>query len=182
MIAKHYGRTYSIQKLREFCNINRMGVSMLGIGEAGERIGFRSQGVRLELDQLENAPLPCIIHWRKHHFVVLYKIAKGKYYIADPASGLVTYKKNEFAEYWLSRKQLHDGLALFLTPSPQFYQEEFPALRQIYEKYKHLGFDVIGVSTDIESDREIWLEALKNTGLYGLNSEIKMAYRVKAIQ
>lgn len=124
MIAKHYGRSYSIQRLREFCNINRMGVSMLGIGEAGERIGFRSLGVRLELKQLESAPLPCILHWRKQHFVVLYKIAKGKYYIADPASGIVSYTAAEFAEHWLSRRQLHDGLALFLSPTPQFYQED----------------------------------------------------------
>ncbi len=49
MIARHYGRAYSIQNLREKAFITREGVSMLGISEAAEAIGFRTQGVRITL-------------------------------------------------------------------------------------------------------------------------------------
>ena len=49
MIAKYYGRSYSLQTLREKAFITREGVSMLGISEAAEAIGFRTAGVRVTL-------------------------------------------------------------------------------------------------------------------------------------
>lgn len=73
MIAKHYGKEYSLQTLRERSYITREGVSMLGVSEAAESIGFRTIGVRITLKQLqEDTPLPCILHWRQNHFVVCY--------------------------------------------------------------------------------------------------------------
>ena len=67
---------------------------MLGISEAAEAIGFRTSGVRITMDELEKeCPLPCILHWNQWHFVVCYKIKKGKFYIADPAAGLITYTR-----------------------------------------------------------------------------------------
>ena len=105
MIAKFYGRVYSIQNLREKAFITREGVSMLGISEAAEAIGFRTQGVRITVEELEKeCPLPCILHWNQWHFVVCYKIRKGKFYIADPAAGLITYTKEEFKRCWVSTK------------------------------------------------------------------------------
>ena len=105
MIAKFYGRVYSIQNLREKAFITREGVSMLGISEAAEAIGFRTQGVRITVEELEKeCPLPCILHWNQWHFVVCYKIRKGKFYIADPAAGLITYTREEFKRCWVSTK------------------------------------------------------------------------------
>ena len=79
MIAKHYGRSYTLQTLRERSFITREGVSMLGISDAAESIGMHTQGVRITLEQLmEDAPLPCILHWNQNHFVVLYKISRKK--------------------------------------------------------------------------------------------------------
>lgn len=96
MIAKYYGRSYSLQTLRERAFITREGVSMLGISEAAETIGFRTSGVKVTLKQLaEELPLPCVLHWNQSHFVVCYKIKNGKYYIADPAAGLVVYNEEE---------------------------------------------------------------------------------------
>jgi len=77
MIAKHYGRSYTLQTLRERSFITREGVSMLGISDAAESIGMHTQGVRITLEQLMNdAPLPCILHWNQNHFVVLYKVSR----------------------------------------------------------------------------------------------------------
>ena len=92
MIAKYYGRNYSLQYLRERSFITRAGVSMLGISDAAEAIGFRTNGVRISLEQLINdVPLPCILHWNQNHFVVLYKIETRRssslqFHISDPAS------------------------------------------------------------------------------------------------
>ena len=97
MIAKHYGRYYSLKTLRQHSFITREGVSILGISDAAEYIGFRTSGVMISFEQfVEEAPLPCIIHWKQNHFVVVYNIKKNKkggyrIYVADPALGLVTY-------------------------------------------------------------------------------------------
>lgn len=124
MIAKFYGRTYSVQYLREHAFISREGVSMLGISDAAELIGFRTMGVRITLEQLRTeVPMPCILHWNQQHFVVCYKIKNGKYYIADPASKKVTYDEKEVERCWCSTlvEGNETGTALLLEPGADFY-------------------------------------------------------------
>ena len=132
MIAKHYGKSYTLQTLRERCFITREGVSMLGICDAAEYIGMRTLGVRTTFEHLvKDAQLPCILHWNQNHFVVCYKIKKHRnggvsMYIADPASQKIVYKKEEFLKCWLSRKenQKNTGIALLLEPGPTFGAQE----------------------------------------------------------
>jgi ATP-binding cassette subfamily B protein len=127
MIAKYYGRSYSIQTLRDRSYITRGGVSLLGTSDAAESIGFRTMGVRLSFEKLsKEALLPCIAHWRQRHFIVVYKIKKDTVYVADPAHGLVKYTKEEFIQGWAST-QVDDekqGICLLLEPSPDFYKQE----------------------------------------------------------
>ena len=109
MIAKFYGKSYSLQTLRSRSFITREGVSMLGISDAAESIGFRTSGLRITFKQLvEDVPLPCILHWSQKHFVVCYDIRKKKdgyrIAIADPANQLVTYKEDEFKKCWITTK------------------------------------------------------------------------------
>ncbi|WP_044126063.1 peptidase domain-containing ABC transporter [Segatella buccae] len=132
MIAKHYGKEYSAEMLRQHCYISREGVSMLGISDAAEYIGFRSIGVRITFEQLaKEALLPCILHWNQNHFVVCYKIEKKrkeKYniYISDPASQRLCYTKEEFLKCWLSTKSgnMDKGAALLLEPGVDFGKRE----------------------------------------------------------
>lgn len=124
MVAKHYGRNFTIQTLRRLSGINKEGISMLGLSEASEKIGFRSLGVKLNAADLKEAELPCILHWRQNHFVVLYKVKNHKYYLADPAAGLVTLDEADFRRSWLGDKEKNEGIALLLSPTPQFYEQE----------------------------------------------------------
>ena len=132
MVAKHYGKEYSAEMLRRHCYISREGVSMLGISDAAEYIGFRTIGVRISFEQLaEEALLPCIFHWNQNHFVVCYKIEKrykGKYriYISDPASQRLCYTKKEFLKCWLSTisDNIDKGAALILEPGANFGKRE----------------------------------------------------------
>ena len=132
MIAKQYGKTYTLETLRERCFITRESVSMLGISDAAEGIGFKTLGVKISFKQLvEEARLPCILHWNQNHFVVCYDIKKRRngevdVYIADPASKKLVYKKEEFLKCWLSKKenQKNLGIALLLEPGPQFGEVE----------------------------------------------------------
>lgn len=79
IVAQCYGRHYSLQNLRERCHITREGVSLLGISDAAESIGFRTTGVKITWHQLrDEANLPCIVHWNQQHFVVVYRIARKR--------------------------------------------------------------------------------------------------------
>jgi ATP-binding cassette subfamily B protein len=125
MVAEYYGKKYSLQNLRAKSFITRAGVSMLGISDAAEAIGFRTMGVKASLKKMqEEDPVPFIAHWGQNHFVVVYKIKNNKVYVADPAHGLVTYITEEFNKQWATTKQDGEnvGVALLLEPTPAFYE------------------------------------------------------------
>lgn len=132
MIAKYYGRNYDVQKLREKSFITRAGVSMLGISDAAECIGFRTSGVKITFEQLvQEKPLPCILHWNQNHFVVCYDIKRkkdGEYKISisDPAGEKYTMNQSEFLKCWISSRsgEQDTGTALLLSPAPEFYESE----------------------------------------------------------
>lgn len=137
MIAKYYGRSYSLQNLRERSFITRQGVSLLGISDAAESIGFRTQGVRINMEQLiESVPLPCILHWNQNHFVVLYAIKEQKklfsrgdkvytFSLSDPAKEKYQMDRAGFEQCWISTKEegKSSGIALLLTPGPDFDEQ-----------------------------------------------------------
>ena len=61
MVAQHYGRHYTLESLRQKCHISREGVSLLGISEAAEGIGFKTVGVHIGFEQLKEE-LPLALH------------------------------------------------------------------------------------------------------------------------
>ena len=131
MIARYYGKNFSIQQLREQSYIQRTGVNLLGISTAAESIGMRTTGLRTTIERLKQQPkLPCILHWNQEHFVVLYRVEKkrGKsiFYIADPAYGLLKYKEEELKRCWISTQQggLEKGIILLVEPTPHFYETD----------------------------------------------------------
>ncbi len=134
MIAKHYGRHYSLETLRQKCFIGRSGVSLLGISTAAESIGFRTIGVHISFEQLVEAPLPCIVHWKQNHFVVVYDIKahkrgneyEGTVFVADPGQGRIKFTVQEFLSGWLSTRNdgQDEGIALLLETTPDFYAME----------------------------------------------------------
>lgn len=139
IIAKHYGKTINTQQLRKLSETTREGSSLLGLSEAVESIGFKSLGIKLAFNKLKEAPFPCIVHWNKNHYVVLYKIKKDVVYISDPAHGLITFTKEEFIQHWIGNnadENTEEGIALLVEPTPKFYQEEF-------EEDEKFGFSFI---------------------------------------
>lgn len=128
MIAKHYGKSYSLQTLRQKTNISREGVSMLGIVEAAESVGFRTLGTLTTYEQLQkDMPLPFVAYWQQRHFIVVYAVSGRKVKVADPSLGFVTYTKAEFCEGWCNTTTPDGekkGIALGLEPTTDFYKEE----------------------------------------------------------
>lgn len=126
MVARHYGKSYTLATMREKCGMNRDGVSLLGLSEAAESIGLETLGAKLNYEELSTAPLPCIVFWQKNHFVVLYKLSRRKAFIADPAHGPMIYPQKEFIENWTltGSNGESQGFTLLLEPSESFYKEE----------------------------------------------------------
>lgn len=188
MIAKYYGKSYTMQTLRERCFITREGVSMQGISDAAEHIGFRTLGVRVTFEQLaDELPLPCILHWNLNHFVVCYKIKQkqngdARIYIADPASQKLVYTKDDFLKCWISNNKNNtpQGFALLLEPGPDFNSikdEQTSTKRDLlfflryflpYRKQIGLLFFLLLIGSGIQMVFPFLTQALVD---YGINSK-----------
>ncbi|MEM6321739.1 MAG: peptidase domain-containing ABC transporter [Bacteroidota bacterium] len=129
MIARFYGRSYTLPHLREISYISREGVSLQGIMEAADRIGFRTMPVKIPFDKKNkdepsflDAPFPCILHWNQKHFVVAYRANKKYVWVADPAQGKFKLKHDIFKKSWVS--DYNKGIVLLLEPTPAFYEQD----------------------------------------------------------
>lgn len=123
MICKHFGKQFSLNRLRELCDKGQQGVTLLGINNAALELGLKTYPLKLSLDTfLDQAAVPCIVHWQRNHYVVVYKITKDKVYVADPGGGKLTFTKAQFKEHWAD--ETHHGIALFLEPSTKFEEQE----------------------------------------------------------
>lgn len=196
MVAKHYGRSLSAQELRDDAEIGKDGVNMLGIAQAAERIGFKSLGVKVNLEKLQKeSPLPCIVHWGQNHFIVVYKISKRQVFVADPARGLLKYSFQEFESQWATTIQDGErtGVALLLEPTAAFYENDtfaeknkeksFGAMFQYFFKYKsliiQLGLGLL-VGSMIQLIMPFLTQSVVDTGIQTRN--LNFIYLVLAAQ
>ncbi|CAI8931862.1 peptidase domain-containing ABC transporter [Chryseobacterium sp. IT-36CA2] len=132
IVSKYYGKSISLQQIRNLSETTREGSSLLGLSDAAENLGFRSMGVQIDFNTLkEEVSFPCVAHWNKNHFVVVYKIDKNnKVYISDPSYGLITYTREEFIKSWIgenANENTEEGIVLILETTPAFFQTEFDA-------------------------------------------------------
>jgi ATP-binding cassette, subfamily B, bacterial len=129
IISKHYGKNIPLAQIRTLCETTRIGSSLLGLAGGAEDLGYRTLGVKISYNQLlEEIPLPCIVHWNKKHYVVVYKITKDKVWISDPSFGLIEYTPKEFIHSWTGSHlalDVEEGIGLAVEPSPDFYNAEF---------------------------------------------------------
>ena len=126
MLCKFYGRVYSCENLSHRCAITNEGVSMQALKQLAEALGFDVLCGKASVYQIKDINYPCILHWNQNHFVVLYKVKKNRFHIADPGKGLVKYNLEEFAKHWVSTQSGSEekGIAMFLEPTPAFYEKK----------------------------------------------------------
>ena len=121
-VAKHYGRTFAISRVRDAVGTGARGTTLLGLRRGAEALGFNCRQVKANdqiLSNLDALPLPAIIHWKGYHWVVLYGKKKRKYVIADPGVGIRYLTSAELIEGW------RNGVMLLLQPDDlRFYQQE----------------------------------------------------------
>jgi ATP-binding cassette, subfamily C, bacterial len=140
-IAKYYGRTFTLNRIREVAGTYRSGTTLLGLKQGAEALGFINvRGVKVSLNAINESSvsLPSIIHWKGNHWVVLYGKRGNKYRIADPAiEGIQYLHQNWLLEAW------HDGILLTLEPDPVRFlaqtddQKKIGGLRQFFQNIWH---------------------------------------------
>ena len=141
MIARHHGRYYNLEYLRERTRISIEGVSLLGISEGAEHIGMQTLALPVSPGQLvDDIPLPCILPWNEDHFVVLYKARKGKFYVADPdpSVGKVVYSEADMVRHWARERTPSGqpaGNVLVIETTPDFFSKNREGIDKSSWKY-----------------------------------------------
>jgi len=120
-VAKHYGRTFAVSRVREAVGTGSRGTTLLGLRRGAEALGFNARQVKATpqlLDRLNQAPLPALIHWKGYHWVVLYGQKGKKYVIADPGVGIRYLTREELIKGW------GNGVMLLLQPDDSRFSEQ----------------------------------------------------------
>lgn len=128
MIARYWGKSFSVNRLRDMANVNQNGASLRGLSAAAESIGFSTRPVKASLDQLAKQRLPAIAHWEGKHYVVVYEATRKHFVVADPAIGQRTLSHADFKAGWTGYTLLLQPTALLKeaksasTPFWQFFE------------------------------------------------------------
>lgn len=130
-IFKHYGKTVSINTVREVARVRQEGASMANVIRAAEEFGFVAAAFTSTIDQLREKQLPAIANWRGYHWVVVHEVTDSSVIVADPAQGIVTYSHGEFEEGW-------SRYTIFLEPTERFNDvaESKPTLGAFWHFYR----------------------------------------------
>jgi len=116
MVASYHGRHTDLATLRSRFSISLKGTTLASMARTAEALGMSARPVKLELDDLSQLRLPCILHWRFNHFVVLERTGPTGAVILDPASGRRRVSMSEMSEAFT-------GVALELLPGQGFTAE-----------------------------------------------------------
>ena len=174
MICNYFFKDISIEYISEQCFATTEGVSLLAIDKVASKLGLRTISGRMSVNSINNIENPCILHWNQNHFVVLYKIKKNRFYIADPGKGLVKYNLEEFKKHWVSTQSGGEekGIAMFLEPTPAFYEKKmdeepkeersfkflFGYIKQYRKYYNSIKFN--GMDINLENSIVNYIESI----------------------
>ena len=111
MLCRYWGKTVSINYLREAIDVGRSGASLKKIAVAAENLGFQARPVRASLNRMMEQKNPWIAHWQGDHYIVVYRVKNNVFLVADPATGKLEISRADFLNFWT-------GFALLLEPTP----------------------------------------------------------------
>lgn len=117
MIADHYGYKSDLASLRAQFKISSQGSNLKQLMDISSKLEMTGRALQLEVEEINQLQLPCILHWDMNHFVVLKSVSKRKVVILDPAIGEVQYAIEELSVHFT-------GIALELTPTAKFEKKE----------------------------------------------------------
>lgn len=113
MIAHYHGKNISLSTLRHKYGSTTRGTTLRQLITIAEAEQLSAKAFRLNVDELSQMTLPCVLHWQHNHFVVLTKASPRVFTIHDPAIGKRDLTFEEFVTCF-------SGIAVTFTPSCDF--------------------------------------------------------------
>jgi ATP-binding cassette subfamily B protein len=113
MICRHFGRAVSLARIRQLVHTSLDGTSLRGLCSAATELGLAARSVKASPRNLDQMPLPAIVHWEGNHWVILYDVTNTHCRVADPAIGLRRFTREEFEKRWSGYAALFDYTEAF---------------------------------------------------------------------
>lgn len=134
MVCRHFNRKVSLAHIRRVVHTSSDGTSLAGIASGAEELGLAARTVKASKANLDSLPLPAVVHWEAHHWMVLYDTAEGQVRVADPAGGPRRIERDEFERKW-------SGYAVLFAYTPRFEDAPegglgFGWLREFFSPYR----------------------------------------------
>lgn len=188
IIAKHFGKFYSLQFMRDRCGITKEGVSLLDLSTGAESIGLRTLAIKCTTNDVVNSiPFPAILFWKNSHFVVVYHSDKKHIWVSDPAKGRIKYSHEEFKQGWYQKGEKR-GVLLAVEPTAEFKDSKaereqkknsFSSILKYFFPYKHnfgLIFIIMLVITALQGMLPFISKAVIDVGIK--TSDVKFIHMV----
>ena len=188
IIAKHFGKFYSLQFMRDRCGITKEGVSLLDLSIGAESIGLRTLAIKCTTNDVVNSiPFPAILFWKNSHFVVVYHSDKKHIWVSDPAKGRIKYSHEEFKQGWYQKGEKR-GVLLAVEPTAEFKDSKaereqkknsFSSILKYFFPYKHnfgLIFIIMLVVTALQGMLPFISKAVIDVGIK--TSDVKFIHMV----
>lgn len=188
IIAKYFGKFYSLQFMRDRCGITKEGVSLLDLSTGAESIGLRTLAIKCTINDVVNSiPFPAILFWKNSHFVVVYHSDKKHIWVSDPAKGRIKYSHEEFKQGWYQKGEKR-GVLLAVEPTAEFKDSKaereqkknsFSSILKYFFPYKHnfgLIFIIMLVVTALQGMLPFISKAVIDVGIK--TSDVKFIHMV----
>jgi len=117
MLAGYYGYRTDLATLRRRFPVSLKGSTLRDLIAIAHQLELATRPLKLDLEDLAQLKLPCIVHWNLNHFVVLQDVGPRSVTIYDPAFGIRKLAMEEVAKAFT-------GVALEVWPNPGFKKVE----------------------------------------------------------
>ncbi|HCW5289229.1 TPA: peptidase domain-containing ABC transporter [Acinetobacter baumannii] len=128
MIAGYYGYESDLLTLRQKHPISQKGATLATLVKIANKLHLTTRPLKLELDELNQLRLPCILHWDLNHFVILKNVSPAKITIVDPAFGERVFTYDQASSHFT-------GIALELWPDSNFEEKKDKTSIRIFKLF-----------------------------------------------
>jgi ATP-binding cassette subfamily B protein RaxB len=113
MVASYHGHDVDLAGLRRRFSTSLKGATLAQVMSMAVQLGLTCRPLKLDLDELAQLKIPCVLHWDLNHFVVLKRVGKRHIVIHDPARGICKLRNRDVSQHFT-------GVALELSPAADF--------------------------------------------------------------
>ncbi|HTG84047.1 MAG TPA: peptidase domain-containing ABC transporter, partial [Gemmatimonadales bacterium] len=108
MVCRYYGKKVSLARIRQLSHTSLDGTSLRAICQAATELGLAARAVKASPANLDQMPLPAVVHWDGNHWVVVYDVDETSVRVSDPGTGRRRLTRAEFGKKWSGYAALFD--------------------------------------------------------------------------